>query len=341
MHLPPKTTRIHQEAIVISLDTRVCLRPNIHVARKDKDLWVLWIGHDRKELSGKSISSIVEPLLEHLTEERAVGDLVCRASATTGESADDVHAVIDRLFQWQILDIADGYIENGRTAPFKKQIELFSGFSSHPVGLQERLLAATVGVVGQGLPNPELEAALRGSGIGTVAYVSQEKALEEPCNPPNREEPDLFFVYGGLEPDEYVRVNRRAIDTGRPLLVCGLIPSGAYVGPLVLPGESACLECVRVFEDRNGLNVSNAPDGGRFASLLPVIFHLAATECVKALLAPLRPSLTNVRLLVDLNSFSFQRRSLPKLLRCPVCSLCRKHAPVSTFESQPTAAFRP
>lgn len=115
-----------------------------------------------------------------------------------------------------------------------------------------------------------------------------------------------------------------------------------FVGPLVVPGQTACYECLRARQNANLENASSrraaeswAYGGQAVAGAHPimasVLGELAAFELLKLYglrQAPFRPgTLVEISLL----SSRMTPRSVLKLPRCPVCGPLRETSPTSAW----------
>lgn len=113
-----------------------------------------------------------------------------------------------------------------------------------------------------------------------------------------------------------------------------------YVGPLVVPGETACFECARGRENSNLANPeaeraaeARAFEEQRVAGLHPampnILGEIAAVELAKFYGNWLRIPTAGMSVDVNLLSMEMTPRYILKLPRCPVCSPLLRHAPMS------------
>jgi bacteriocin biosynthesis cyclodehydratase domain-containing protein len=116
-----------------------------------------------------------------------------------------------------------------------------------------------------------------------------------------------------------------------------------YVGPLVVPGETACYECLTERENSQMDNVSirramqlHALEGRKVAGYHPttcsVLANLAAFEIVrffsKAIPGPQGGSVVELNLLTS----SMSRRKVLKVPRCSCCSSMNSRPPLSPYK---------
>jgi thiazole/oxazole-forming peptide maturase SagC family component len=125
--------------------------------------------------------------------------------------------------------------------------------------------------------------------------------------------------------NEFCVLHRR---TFLPVLLQDMI---GYVGPLVIPGETACFECFRLRRNTHlpdpqsrQLIEAVAFEGQRTAGFLPPMASLlgdvAAIELLK--LMTLAPPLWRVGTVIEVNLMApdMSARGVLKLPRCPVCT---------------------
>lgn len=134
------------------------------------------------------------------------------------------------------------------------------------------------------------------------------------------------------------RWNRFCVERGIPFLPVVQRDLLGTVGPLVLPGETPCYECVRARESshlddpaaRHAV-AEAAFEGQRFAALHPaaatVLAELAAVELSKWFGGG-RPSTRQVGTLVEVNVAepALAVRKVLRVPRCPVCSPSNSHS---------------
>ena len=124
--------------------------------------------------------------------------------------------------------------------------------------------------------------------------------------------------------------NEHCVLHRRPFFPVFLDGSIGYVGPLVIPCETACFECLRLRRSAHPagppLRREASPGAGAWADasalspMASLLGDLAAAELIKRL--GLRPPLSNpgVLLEVDLLAPAMTARSVLRLPRCPICT---------------------
>jgi bacteriocin biosynthesis cyclodehydratase domain-containing protein len=144
------------------------------------------------------------------------------------------------------------------------------------------------------------------------------------------------------------RWNRHCVQEGIQFLPVVLQDLIGYVGPLVVPGESACLECLRARENSH----MDDPDSQRAAeyvayegqvvnafhpSMASILGDIASMELLKLYGQLMRSRIVGRLLEVNLVVPELTERRVLKLPRCTVCGTGNSRSPVS----QDKAAFLP
>jgi bacteriocin biosynthesis cyclodehydratase domain-containing protein len=134
--------------------------------------------------------------------------------------------------------------------------------------------------------------------------------------------------------------NRRCVATRTPFLPVVLQDLVGTVGPLVIPGESACLECLRARENAQ----MEDPEARRAAehaaypgqvvnafhpSMASILGDLAAVEIVKFHGQLMRSSLVGNLIEANLAIPEIRTRRVLKLPRCEACGVPARRSPVS------------
>lgn len=143
--------------------------------------------------------------------------------------------------------------------------------------------------------------------------------------------------------------NQLAVEHGMHFLPVTLQDLIGYVGPLVIPGETACLACLRARQNANLVNPgerrmaeAHAHAGQRVAathpSMLAVVAEVAAFE-LHRFYAPLPQWKVGHLLEVNLLGSAVARRRVFKAPRCPVCSPLHDGVPVNQRKMVPLSAI--
>lgn len=143
--------------------------------------------------------------------------------------------------------------------------------------------------------------------------------------------PQLLVATADWPPHELPRwVNQACIDADVPWIGAGQFPPRLRVGPMVIPGRSACLECLELATRRKHplygqvarwRSGRETPD----ASVGPVtgaVGSLLAAEALHLLLGAFQPASVGHALLLDLQTMELNREPVA---RDPGCSQCARH----------------
>lgn len=117
-----------------------------------------------------------------------------------------------------------------------------------------------------------------------------------------------------------------------------------YVGPLVVPGETACFECLRARQNSNVADpdVARLPEERAFVEQATVGFHpsmasilgdLAALELARFYGQFAPPRIVGSLLEVSMLAPSIDVRKVLKVPRCRICSPMNRHAPTSPMRN--------
>lgn len=133
----------------------------------------------------------------------------------------------------------------------------------------------------------------------------------------------LVVAFGaGLRDDGLDRVNAVSLAVGTPWLPVANDGIEAVLGPLVLPGQSACLACVTGRADALGRSPGRLVRAGS-RPMLPGVAHLvagiAAAETVRFLIAVDRPALSGAIRRIHLRTLEWTQADVLRLPRCPAC----------------------
>lgn len=245
-------------------------------------------------------------------------------------------------------------------------------FGTTAAEVAERLTALRVAILGVNLVSRRLAAALVEAGAGSVEVVNYPllcnlrllddagalrpgewpATIEEPvdygqwADGAESSPPDILVATSDFGGRELMRQwNRFAVERDIHFLPVVLENLVGHVGPLVIPGEVACYECLRARENSNlddpQLKRAAEPSafaGQRVAALHPsmasIVGEVAAVELGRVY-GRWSPAGAAGRVLeVNLISGSMQPRPLLKLPRCPVCGPVERSAPAATTRAE-------
>jgi bacteriocin biosynthesis cyclodehydratase domain-containing protein len=271
----------------------------------------------------------------------------------------DRPAVIDLVEQLQTRRIL---VPEGTSAPLPPEgesaIEVFYWhFGEHAERVQERLNSRRLTILGVNAVSRQLASSLAVSGVTDVEVVDfhllrsvrffGDSGGLDPGQWPASLTPPLAYEdwSHGLDPEELGCViatsdfggrhlmrewNEFCVVHRRHFLPVVLDRMIGFVGPLVIPGETACYECLRARE-RGAMDepqVQRATESAAFwrqrmngfhPSMASVLAEIAALEVTK-LYGGVMPWRVGRLIEVNLLTVEMKSRKVLKLPRCPVCS---------------------
>ncbi len=302
-------------------EQRLAVRPVVQARRRSAGHWILTIGPETRELRGRSTDLVLPELLRRLDGTRSVAVVAGETAAALGIEPDLVHGAIARLYDWQIVDDAVGYSPGGSSAgdaPRRAQQNYFALFSSRPASEDLALERARVLLIpGASFATCAAELLARAG----VAQVVLAPALfgTRPW--------DLVVACGlPLASSRLRALNRACVGSGQALLVAALGSSGASLGPLVLAGRSACVECTlehlygSCFAARSASPYA-AVSGTSFSTplLARVLAHWVALEVLRHLAPCLRAGTAGRLQTYRPATLELSELAVWKRLRCPDC----------------------
>lgn len=304
------------------LPRRPRLRPWYRIARAEGAL-VFEYGESVLRFEGAATGRLLPALLPLLDGTRTVREVEQALGEAIGPA---VRHALELL-------VRHGLVENGlpagmRAALFRRAERFLAASSPHGAAeseVAEVLRSARLAVVGDGPLAHELLRLLRLSGLGDVVAADWDGG-----------EADLSVA--APSPPELVRLptwNRERLELGQAWLQ--VLPfNGRYaaVGPLFVPGETACFEC---FQLRRGANsgyeeefrlLEDVPPA--WGSVLPVDCILAGAAALTALrwVVDRDPCLPGRYLSVRLaDGIEVAAHVVYRVPRCPACSTLATAAP--------------
>jgi bacteriocin biosynthesis cyclodehydratase domain-containing protein len=138
---------------------------------------------------------------------------------------------------------------------------------------------------------------------------------------------DLVIATADWPPHELPRwVNRACLPRSVPYMTAGQFPPRARIGPLVVPGETACLECLErrardefpLYDELAAHRARRSTPEAAVATTSGVIGSILASEAIHHLMG-LSSKLLSHALLLDLRTFEIK---LEEILRDQGCSEC-------------------
>jgi bacteriocin biosynthesis cyclodehydratase domain-containing protein len=213
-----------------------------------------------------------------------------------------------------LLDGAE--VENGGGA--RGQLLFLGNFTVAPGVVQRRLAAATVEVAGPEALAELILRRLRVAGCERAARVAVA-ALGEGAGP------ELTVVCADAPArSHFAAANEAALRTGRPWLRVAVHNDLAWLGPLVIPGETACIACMEMREAANARSEGSQPDFplgslGSSAPMEDLLAVQAAAEAARFLGRFAAPATVGGTFELSAKSPATQRHPI---LRDPECLAC-------------------
>jgi bacteriocin biosynthesis cyclodehydratase domain-containing protein len=209
--------------------------------RTEPDRVLLEYGQRLVALEGGAANRLLPALLPRLDGRRTVDEIV----AELGEPiAPATTATLAALARAGALTTGPP-LEADLPEPVRETAALLAATSADdagPVEIARRLRGSSVAVLGASALAEDVVDLLRRSGIGSVERP-EAGAGDDPW-------PAVDLVLAApspAEPELLERLNRTALGLSRPWLPLPLFDGAALpIGPLVVPRESACWECVRL-----------------------------------------------------------------------------------------------
>jgi bacteriocin biosynthesis cyclodehydratase domain-containing protein len=324
---------------------------------------ILRRGVERLKISGEAAQEVIETIFQSAGQQGgATVDEICGQFQPDYQAA--VQDLLDRLITRRILvEIGDGAGDHPAGDDLESPSEVFYWQFGADLRRVERSLAARhVSVAGVNLVSRQLVQSLRDSGFTNVTVVDHpllrnlrlfDRADELstdawPGDAPvptdydewvDQEAPlDCLVVtsdFGGLQ---LMREwNEFCVRFGVHFLPVVLQDMVGYIGPMVMPGETPCFECLWARQNSNLENPARerATEQAAFYGQLvdgylppmaSILGDLAALELVKFYSQSLPGSRVGSLIEIDLMEPSLKSRKLLKVPRCPVCGPLTAHS---------------
>jgi bacteriocin biosynthesis cyclodehydratase domain-containing protein len=288
---------------------------------EDGDRLLLEHGRVVVVLEGGAVRTLLPALLPLLDGSRTVDELCARLGAAVRPA---VEQSLELLAQNGLLVEGGGGAVIGR--PGAEAAALAAAYRLAPGVAAARLASAAVGVAGGSRTADDVARLLHRAGVGTVSKLGWRPS----------ESVDLAVV--APAPAETGNVEEwNAYAAERGLRWLGVRPFDGHaltVGPLVVPGESACHSCLLL---RLAAHVEYRSDFARIERAAVSVEAGAALEAVAAgvaaqlvvcWVAGRAPRLPGVLHVLELGPpMALSQHTVLRVPRCPACSPARRLAP--------------
>lgn len=273
-------------------------------------------------LSGVGVGPLLLRLVPLLDGRQTVGDICGALPESVREEA---LAFMTRLLDQGLLSDAVHLESADTSAPSELDecLRALAGGESRAKG-RSRLAGALVAVYGTDPIARTFDQIVRDCGIATLALGDPATALESSDAPRQIARATLVVAFAsGLRDRALGRVNALSLTTGTPWLPVASDGIEAYLGPLVLPGRSACLACLHGRADALGRMPEQLLHAGS-RPMLPGTGHLvagiAAAETVKFLIGIDRGPMIDAIVRIHLRTLEWDRTDVLALPRCAACA---------------------
>lgn len=310
----------------LSLDRVLALRPVVRFSRGANEGWIVRVGPIRRELRGRSTETLLPLVLEALEHEWSVAAVIAHLERQHAVDREVAHACLQKLYAWGFLDDVrgdDAPPPGDRVAERVAQARFFAQWTSHPQRAQRQLAAIRVALHGR---MPGLEA-LRES----IERSGPRVVRAEPGGTTS----DLEIGWSASLGDPSLReAHRSALRAGVPFLAITQSGAGAFLGPLVLPGKSACLECAR---EHLGLPQSEPTESASHptaAGDAELLAQLASIEVIGFGAPCMRPRCVGRQLQFGRELGALREVEILRRPRCRCCGRLARHSPSVAFRGR-------
>jgi bacteriocin biosynthesis cyclodehydratase domain-containing protein len=298
---------------------------------EDGDRLLLEHGRSVVVLEGRAVRVFLPALLPLLDGKRTVDEVVARL----GEAARPAVALALDLLGANGL-LAEGPAPEPGAPPSAAALAAFYGLA--PTVAVDRLRSASIGVVGGAAAGGAIARLLQEAGVGAVVRGGWEDAGEV----------DLAIVApSASEAPAVASWNRLALERGTRWL--GVRPFDGLVttvGPLIVPGESACYECLlhrlaaHVDYGRDLVRIESSTSAAGDLTPLHAIAAGVAAQLALGWVVGLDSTLPGSLHVLELRPvLSLASHPILRVPRCPACSTAERLArPLPWHEAGSEAA---
>jgi bacteriocin biosynthesis cyclodehydratase domain-containing protein len=272
-------------------------------------------------LEGGAVRTLLPALLPLLDGSRTVDDLCARLGAAVRPA---VEQALDLLAQQGLLVDGGGGVGTGR--PGAEAAAVAAAYRLAPGVAAARLAASVVGVAGASRTADDVARLLHRAGVGTVSRLGWRPS----------DSVDLAVV--APAPAEAGNLEEWNADaTRQELRWLGVRPFDGHaltVGPLVVPGESACHSCLllrlaaHVEYRADFARIERAPVAVEAGPALEAVAAGVAAQLAVCWVAGRDPRLPGVLHVLEPGPpMALSTHTVLRVPRCPACSPARRLAP--------------
>lgn len=326
-------------------------------------------GNSQVQVSGEGVREVVEALLTTAADGGATVDELC--DLFSPEMREEVQTLVRWLQERRFLEPSGERRNGSGPSPEDASDVFFWEFRTSAAEVARRLSECSFMVLGVNLVARRLVEALRGWGAGRVEVVDypllanlrlfDDAGLRREEWPASLGEPlDYAEWTRGVEERDFtclvvtsdfggqdgMRVwNEYCVRHGRHFLPVLLQDTVGWVGPLVIPGETPCLECLRARQNSHmeDPSVQRAVDAAAFvgqavsgwvSSMASVLGDVAAFEMARFYGGWMRSRIPGRVVEVNLLATRMLDRRVLRVPRCAVCGAVEQRPPVSVDRDQ-------
>jgi bacteriocin biosynthesis cyclodehydratase domain-containing protein len=323
----------------------------VHVIETDDGV-IVKRGCTELKIGGEGAAEAVRKVLAATSNGGATCAEICRLFVPT--PAPLVRQLIEQLLTRHLL-VPVEQMESAVKGPESSLDVFYWHFGANAAQAAERLNKQSLVILGVNCISRQLAASLTASGVenfqildhprlrnlrlfdnaGTLKTDQWPASVRSPQEWDDGIDPESLGCmiatsdFGGQE--TMYEWNRFCVKYRRPFLPVVLQDLVGYVGPLVIPGETACLECVRMRQnshitDRESLKRTRdfAFEGqaavGFHPSMASILGDIAALELTKFYSEVIPSSRIGTLIEVNLLETGLTSRKVLKVPRCPACS---------------------
>ncbi len=289
---------------------RYAVSPRYQTAFVDPDTVFMIDEHGYMALQGKDVVAVL----------RCLQQAPCTVEAVAEQVADVLSADAARAFLAKLIE--DGYVLEHHDDIDNQESAYWHAQGIDPRQAADRLRQARVAL--------QVFGPIDGSPLARRLHQMNIEVI----NPETENTPaDLTLVCT----DDYLRdavqiFNRQAWATGHRWMLCKPVGATPWLGPLIVPGRTACAACMAAQLQANrraeaflrqtqGRTRPIVASVAQLPGTVALAFDLAALEVAQGLAREAYDRLGNTILTLDLPEFNLEKHHVRRLSRCPVCGL--------------------
>jgi bacteriocin biosynthesis cyclodehydratase domain-containing protein len=140
---------------------------------------------------------------------------------------------------------------------------------------------------------------------------------------------DLLIATADWPPHQLPRwINQACLRAEVPYITAGQFPPLVRVGPMVLPGRSACLECLErqtrrdypLYDELAAHRARHPTTAATVGAVSGIVGSMLAMEAIHLLVGNDRPASVNTALIMDLRTMTIAGEPVSRDPDCPLCS---------------------